>query len=246
MTGAASTPLPHGARLAAVVFATLTSLLLPLSACSAAAQRSAPGAAAEPTPAVSHGTSADAGAADEPLPDLREVANTLAEALEEVGPRRRGFTLTIELGSVILSPIVDLAPGSVTIDYAARLAYEGPDWAVVASIEHALWRAPELGGQAWQHAINVGVGVERYHRSGLLRTMLLVGPSFLARSNDLDDKGEVGLFVDLRPLGFNWRFGDRWALVVDLFHITLVAPVLSGVPLVDFQFRSTIGIETGF
>lgn len=188
----------------------------------------------------------DTAADDEPIPDLRAVATSLAEALEEVDERRHGFALTIELGGVILSPLVDLEPGSVTVDYAIRLAYEVPDFALVIAVEHALWRAPELGGQAWQHAINVGIGIERYHRSGLLRTMVLVGPSVLARSNDLDDKGKVGLFLDLRPLGFNWRFGDRWALVVDLFHMTLVAPVLQGVPLIDFQFRSTVGVETSF
>ena len=76
--------------------------------------------------------------------------------------------------------------------------------------------------------------------------MLLVGPSILTRANDLDPAGSVGLFVDLRPLGFSWRVSDSIALVADLLYMTLVAPVLTGVPLIDFQFRSSLGVEANF
>ncbi len=177
---------------------------------------------------------------------MRELATTLAEAIADVDARQRGFTLTLEAGASILTPLVDFSARSFTFDFALRAGYHIPDFAFLVSAESSRWRAPELGGRTWQTALNIGFGFARYHRSGLLRTMVMVGPSILVANNDLDPAGSVGLYLDIRPLGFSWRFSDRWALTADLLQMTLVAPVLTGVPLIDFQFRSSLGIEAAF
>ncbi|MFK8001769.1 MAG: hypothetical protein AB8H86_19395 [Polyangiales bacterium] len=177
---------------------------------------------------------------------FRDLSTSLAEMIREVDERQRGFSLALELGGSLLTPLVDFSTRSITVNVSIQAAYHIPDWAFVVSVENARWRAPELGSRIWQTALNVGFGIARYHRSGLLRTMLLVGPSILTRANNLDPAGSVGLYVDVRPLGFSWRFSERASLVADLLYMTLVAPVLTGVPLIDFQFRSSVGIEAIF
>lgn len=177
---------------------------------------------------------------------IRDLSAALAQMIREVDARQRGFSLSVESGGSLLTPLVDFSSRSITFHVALRAAYHLPDVAFVVSVETARWRAPELGGRIWQTALNVGFGLARYHRSGLLRTMLLVGPSILTRANDLDPAGSVGLYIDLRPLGFSWRVNECFSLVADLLYMTLVAPVLTGVPLIDFQFRSSIGVEACF
>lgn len=177
---------------------------------------------------------------------IRDLSTSLAQMIQEVDERQRGFSLSVELGGSVLTPLVDLSTRSITVHFSVQAAYHIQDWAFVVAAENARWRAPELGSRTWQRAINVGFGIARYHRSGLLRTMFLVGPSILTRANDLDPAGSVGLFLDLRPLGFSWRVNESIALVADLLYMTLVAPVLTGVPLIDFQFRSSIGVEANF
>lgn len=177
---------------------------------------------------------------------IRALSTSLAAMIREVDERRRGFSITLEGGGSILTPLVDASTRSITFHGSLQAAYHLPDLAFVVSVEGARWRAPELGGRAWQTALNIGFGFARYHRSGLLRTMLLVGPSILTRANDLDPAGSVGLYLDFRPLGFSWRVNERFAIVADLLYMTLVAPVLTGVPLIDFQFRSSLGVEASF
>lgn len=190
----------------------------------------------------------DSDTGDEPsaASQIRDLSTSLAQMIREVDERQRGFSLAVEVGGSILTPLVDFSSRSITVHFSAQAAYHIQDWAFVVAVENARWRAPELGSRTWQKALNVGFGIARYHRSGLLRTMLLVGPSILTRANDLDPAGSVGLFVDLRPLGFSWRVSDSIALVADLLYMTLVAPVLTGVPLIDFQFRSSLGVEANF
>ncbi|MFT5356690.1 MAG: hypothetical protein ACI9KE_003915 [Polyangiales bacterium] len=188
----------------------------------------------------------DSGDGQTAASQIRDLSTSLAQMIREVDERQRGFSLTIEAGGSLLTPLVDVSSRAITVHFSVQAAYRLPDLAFVVSVENARWRVPEIGRRTWQTAVNIGFGIARYHRSGLLRTMFLVGPSILTRANDLDPAGSVGLYVDLRPLGFSWRFSDRVALVADLLYMTLVAPVLTGVPLIDFQFRSSIGIEASF
>lgn len=176
-------------------------------------------------------------------PSVAETLASLAEATEQVHRREHGVVLFIEGGASFLTALMDADNRSLTLEYAIRGGYRFGDWSVLLHVEHGLWRAPELGGLAWQQALNVGVAVERFYVSGFLRSMVTVGPSILLRSNDLDDSGDTGLFLDFRPLGIHWQLTDTIGIELDLLHLSLVAPVLSGVPLADVQFRSSVSLE---
>ncbi len=177
---------------------------------------------------------------------VANVFTDLADESERANVRNDGFVLGVDAGSAFLTATGDASSRSVSIQYGFHLGYRYNDWTILLRAEHGVWRAPELGEQAWQHAANIGIGFERFYVSAFLRTQLVIGTSILLRSNDLDDAPQAGVFVDFRPLGIHWEFAKDWGFVVDLLHIAFVAPVLTGVPLADVQFRTGLSIEHTF
>jgi len=88
-----------------------------------------------------------------------------------------------------------------------------------------------------------GLGGEFRLADGFLRTSLAVGPSVLLFDTLLDRAGRVGLFVDVRPVGLRWKLNDRFTLGLDPFHLVLLAPVLTQIPLVRVQYRLSLSLE---
>jgi hypothetical protein len=52
-------------------------------------------------------------------------------------------------------------------------------------------------------------------------------------------------FLDFRPVGVRWRVGPKVTLGLEPLHFALVAPVLTGIPLLDVQYRTTVYLELG-
>jgi hypothetical protein len=116
-------------------------------------------------------------------------------------------------------------------------------WGVVGGVEWNGWVATELSrAQVLRGALNVGVGPELRWAEDRVRASLRLGPSVLLTRTLLDAPGSVGLFVDLTPAQFAWRVGAL-RVTLSALSVSIVAPVLRGIPLVDVQFRSTVGLE---
>ena len=154
------------------------------------------------------------------------------------GPR---LVLAPELGSSFLTFTVDLRPLSLTAQAGFRVGMRWRRWGIFAHTEAALWQTPEGGGIYLQTAANVAIGVEHLYHRDRVRTAFAGGVSILLRGNELDRAGTTGFFADIRPAGLRWRRGGVWGL--DPIHMTIVMPVLSGIPLVDIQFRTTVYYE---
>ena len=92
-------------------------------------------------------------------------------------------------------------------------------------------------------AFDLGVGARFDYGGGRLRSSLAAGATLLAVPGDVDTAGTVGAFVDVRPLGFAWRLGPGVRLGVVPLSLTLAVPVLTGIPLVSIQYRTTIFAE---
>ena len=92
-------------------------------------------------------------------------------------------------------------------------------------------------------AFDLGVGARFDYGGGRLRSSLAAGATLLAIPGDIDTAGTVGAFVDVRPLGFAWRLGPGVRLGVVPLSLTLAVPVLTGIPLVSIQYRTTIFAE---
>ncbi len=92
-------------------------------------------------------------------------------------------------------------------------------------------------------AFDLGVGARFDYGGGRLRSSLAAGATLLAVPGDVDTAGTIGAFVDARPLGFAWRLWPGVRLGVVPLSLTLAVPVLTGIPLVSIQYRTTIFAE---
>jgi hypothetical protein len=92
-------------------------------------------------------------------------------------------------------------------------------------------------------AVDLGLGGAVSYAHHLLRTSLAVGTSILAVPTDVDQAGSVGVYVDLRPVGYRWALDRAWAIGIQPLSLTVALPVLTGIPLVEIQFRSSLALE---
>ena len=120
-------------------------------------------------------------------------------------------------------------------------------WGLFGQVEPAYWRVTNMDGtNEPQGTLNLGVGGEMLSGEGLVRTALSVGPSILTRAGELDEPGTTGFFFDLRPMGLRWLIAERVVLGFDPISLTLMVPVLEGIPLIELEYRTTITGEYVF
>ncbi len=91
--------------------------------------------------------------------------------------------------------------------------------------------------------LNVGAGVELLNFLGHVRTSIAVGASVLLSDTAIDEAGEVGWFVDVRPAGLRWALSDRLAFELTPLSLDVAVPVIEGIPLTVFTYQTLVGIE---
>ncbi|WNG57573.1 hypothetical protein F0U59_24530 [Archangium gephyra] len=142
------------------------------------------------------------------------------------------------------------APGAPLLDinsgWAVRGGVRRGGWGSFLQVEQSLWRGTEYGAHMVPGALNLGIGSELRFANGLVRSSLTLGPSLLLFDTQLDKAGHLGVFLDARPLGLRWRLSPHFTLGVDPLSFAIVAPVLSGIPLVRVQYRTTLLMEFDF
>ncbi len=125
--------------------------------------------------------------------------------------------------------------------------YRFTDLALFGMVEPNFWRSPTLDDdEELVMAVNMGVGGEVLSLHGFVRTSLAFGPSVFAIPTEIDEGGEVGFFLDFRPAGLRWSLAERYILGFDPLSFAVVMPVLTGIPLVEIQYRTSIYLERRF
>jgi hypothetical protein len=92
-------------------------------------------------------------------------------------------------------------------------------------------------------SVNLGLGAGLAYGGGRLRSSAAFGTTILAVPTDIDPAGAIGLFADVRPVAFAWPVAPGFRLGVVPLSLTLSIPVLTGIPLVSIQYRTTIFAE---
>lgn len=146
----------------------------------------------------------------------------------------------LESQSSLLSDAPEHSVLAQTFGYGGACGARWGDWGLFLLLEHNLWRTSELEDSVVPGAVNLAVGVDFRFANGLVHTTMAAGPSFLAYDTLLDKAGSTGVFVEFRPLGLRIDIGQGFFLGIDPLVFAMVAPVLTGVPLVFVQYR-TIG-----
>jgi hypothetical protein len=129
--------------------------------------------------------------------------------------------------------------------FALRAGWRPERFGVFLLVEHNMWRNQYAGSRALESAVNIGPGVEMVVREGFVRASLAAGVSVLTKDNPIDDAGSAGVFFDLRAAGFRWALGERWAILLDPLAFEAMMPVLTGIPMVEFRYRTVLGVEFG-
>jgi len=96
--------------------------------------------------------------------------------------------------------------------------------------------------------LGLGLGLRFDYAGGRLRSSVAAGGTLLAIPSDVDKAGKFGAFGDVRPVAFVWPLahlaGTRIGLVP--LSLTLAVPVVTGIPLVSIQYRTTVFAERDF
>jgi hypothetical protein len=153
-----------------------------------------------------------------------------------------GFTSETRAEVVIawqVSPAID----EPSINYGVDAGWRRGRWAARVRIEHSVWW--QFDSRAGLHGgtLDLALGGELLSFERRMSTAIYAGTATLLERTLLDDAGATGLFLDLQPAAFRWRRKSGvWIRVVPL-HVAIVAPVLSGIPLLQVQYRTSFGFE---
>jgi hypothetical protein len=116
-----------------------------------------------------------------------------------------------------------------------------------ARLEANAWRdRRDDGTYDFVMTVNLGVGARIDYAGGRLRSSLALGATLLAVPTDVDQAGTFGVFTDIRPVAYAWPLGAGARLGVVPLSLTLALPVLTGIPLVSIQYRTTVFAERDF
>ncbi|MDH5671974.1 MAG: hypothetical protein OEZ06_07470 [Myxococcales bacterium] len=148
-----------------------------------------------------------------------------------------------ELHLSVLSDLADRSALAGSFGYAARFGPRWANWGIFAHVEHDLWLATEFESDVVAGAVNLAIGGEHLYYGRGVRTSLALGASILAYDAALDKAGNVGLFVDFRPVGLRFPLTHALSLGLDPLTLTIVAPVLTGVALVQVEYRTAVYLE---
>ncbi len=180
---------------------------------------------------------------------LALVATTAhAETARSVVPGAEKGFIEASLGVSFLGETI----GSSSVFGAAVPGVRGgirdARWGLFGSMEAAIWWVPTgtVDETALQSALNIGLGGELLYADGYVRSSLVLGPSILLQGSELDEPGDVGFFLEFRGAGLRWAFDGPYVLVADPLSFSLIMPSLGGIPLVEIEYRSTVGLEYVF
>lgn len=149
--------------------------------------------------------------------------------------------LSVDLGLSILGETGQRQSLARSFALALRGGVRWGMWGIFTQIEPAYWRVSKTdGAKEIQGALNLGIGGELLSAKGLVRSAFSIGPSILTHAGEVDDAGSTGVYFEIRPAGLRWLIADRFVLGLDPIILSIMAPVLEGIPLIELEYRTTI------
>jgi hypothetical protein len=154
---------------------------------------------------------------------------------------RDGFFVSLDGGTSVVNTL-KFASDELTADVLAKGGYRFGRWGFFAQVGYNSWVSLETEEATSPSATNIGLGAEVLFFEGRARTSLALGPS-IYNTDASGEAGEVGFFIDLRPVGFRFPIGDSWSIGFDPIAFNFNAPVLSKIPLLVFKYVSIVSLE---
>ena len=152
------------------------------------------------------------------------------------------FIQTESHGS-LLSDAPDKSVVSASVGYAVRAGHRWGALAAFVHLERNHWLGIEFADKLRSGVLNVALGGQLYTGGDFVRSSAMAGLSRLTFDTFFHDKGQQGVFLELRPVEFCWS--PRPWLGITLAPITFdwLGPALGEPTLRLIQYRSITGIE---
>ena len=144
---------------------------------------------------------------------------------------------------------VGLQTGLSLNSASANLSLEGgmkidDSFSVVGKLDWNPWfDAQDFKTSFKNGVLNIGVGAEYRYFSNRCRTAVYTGPSVLLFDTALDDRGSTGFFFEVQPISIRWPLTESFTIRLDPASVHLIVPVLTGIPLISFQYRHSVAVE---
>jgi hypothetical protein len=160
------------------------------------------------------------------------------------------WNLQADLGVTLVQPPASSSAGWRVANASMAGVSLGHRWSSFDAFLRAeadFWSdAREDGSRDHVLALNVGPGAGFSYAGGLVRSSLAGGMSLLVVPTDIDRAGSVGVFLDLRPVTLRWPLAPQTWIGVTPLSLTVSMPVLTGIPLVEIEYRTSIQAERAF
>jgi hypothetical protein len=146
----------------------------------------------------------------------------------------RPWAVAIQAGGALTLPSLDVA-----LEGARRWQRFG----VLAKVDWNRWVDTQKPPMLTMGTLNLGLGAEYWYFDGRVRAAVVAGPSILLFRTVLDRPGKTGLFVDCYPSSLHGRLGGPLYVRFDPLSFHVIAPVLDSIPLVVFEYRTSVALE---
>ena len=146
--------------------------------------------------------------------------------------------------SLFINTQTGLSFNSVSANLGVEAGIRKPSYGLFFKADWNPWFSPQAVQDALKPGImNLGIGVEHLYFNDRCRFTASVGSSTLLFDTALDEAWTTGFFIEVSPVSLRWPLTEELTLQVEPTSISLAMPVLSGIPLISFQYRHGISLE---
>ena len=91
--------------------------------------------------------------------------------------------------------------------------------------------------------LHLGFGLESLALYGRIRSSFSAGASILNSDTDIDSRGKIGWYFDLRPISIRWGAGRHGVFEFTPLGLNVSVPVTRGIPLILVGYMTTLSFE---
>jgi len=163
-------------------------------------------------------------------------------------PVRRGQGPRFHATAVVSSAVMGAIAGREwhnTMAWGGTFGIGTRRFSAFVSVEHGFYGYGAGGPHLSNEVLNGGLGVKWGFFDDHLRASVVSGPAVLLTDSFRTDAGSVGLFFEVKPVGFRIPAGK---VFIEIFPLSFswVMPVVQGIPLVYLNYRTSIDLWFGW
>ena len=133
---------------------------------------------------------------------------------------------------------------STSMNLGLEAGIRKPSYGIFAKADWNPWFATQdIQDSLKPGVLNLGVGIEHLYFNERCRFTFTAGTSTLLFDTALDEAATTGFFIEVVPVSLRWPLNDELTFQIEPTSITLAVPVLSGIPLISFQYRHSVSLE---